>query len=93
MAVGSAMAAACLLLLLGVILPWATQANTAAEHNVPISLSGYMANPDPGKPTHTVTYAESGAEQLQLDVWQADSPSRDHLGVVWAHGDRVSGLL
>ena len=84
--IAGATAAVSLLLVLGVILPWATQANTAAEHNVPLSLSGYMANPDPGKPTHSVTYAVSGAEQLQLDVWQADSPSRDRLGVVWAHG-------
>jgi acetyl esterase/lipase len=84
--VARATAAMSLLLLLGVILPWATQANTAVEHNVPLALSGYIANPDPGKPTRTVTYAVSGAEQLQLDVWQADSPSRDRLGVVWAHG-------
>jgi acetyl esterase/lipase len=84
--VAGATAAMSLLLLPGVILPWATQANTAAEHNVPLSLSGYMANPDPGKPTHTVTYAGLGAAQLQLDVWQASSPSRGRLGVVWVHG-------
>jgi acetyl esterase/lipase len=84
--VAGAAAAVCLLSLLGVLLPWATQANTAAEHNVPLSLSGYVANLDPGKPTQTVTYAILAAQQLQLDVWQADRPGRGRLGVVWAHG-------
>jgi acetyl esterase/lipase len=84
--VAGATAAVSLLSLLDVLLPWATQANTAAEHNVPLSLSGYVANPGPGKPTQTVTYAILGAQQLQLDVWQADSPGRGRLGVVWAHG-------
>ena len=41
--------------LLGVILPWATQADAAAQHNVPLSLSGYLVSTDSGKPTHTVT--------------------------------------
>ena len=59
---------------------------------MPLSLSSYLANPDPGKPTHTVTYATVGGQQLQLDVWQADRPGPGRLGVVWAHGgDWVSG--
>jgi acetyl esterase/lipase len=84
--VAGATAAVSLLSLLGVLLPWATQASTAAEHNVPLSLSGYVANPDPGKPTQTVTYAILATQQLQLDVWQADRPGPGRLGVVWAHG-------
>ena len=84
--VAGAMAVVCVLSLLGVILPWATQANAAAQHNVPLSLSGYLASPDPGKPTHTVSYATLGAQQLQLDVWQAGRPGPGRAGVVWAHG-------
>jgi acetyl esterase/lipase len=72
--------------LLSVILPWAAQANAAAQHNVPLELSGYLANPDPGKPTHTVAYATLGGQQLQLDVWQADHPGPARPGVLWAHG-------
>jgi len=84
--VAGATALVSVLALLGVILPSATQANTAAEHRVPLSLSSYLASPDPGKPTHTVTYATLGGQQLQLDVWQADRPGPNRLGVVWAHG-------
>jgi acetyl esterase/lipase len=72
--------------LLGVILPWATQANEAAQRNVPLSVSAYLASRDPGKPTDTVTYATLGGQQLQLDVWQAARPGAHQLGVVWAHG-------
>jgi hypothetical protein len=90
--VASATAVVSVLSLLGVILPWTTQAHAAAQHNVPLSLPGYLSSPDPGKPTHTVTYATLGAQQLKLDVWQADRPGAGRLGVVLAHGGgRVSG--
>ena len=84
--VAGATAVVSVLSLLGVILPWTTQANAAAQHNVSLSLSGYLANPDPGKPTHTVAYATSGGQELKLDVWQADRPGPARLGVLWAHG-------
>ena len=84
--VAGATAVVFVLSLLGVILPSATQVNAAVEHKVPLSLSGYLASPDPGKPTHTVTYATFGGQQLQLDVWQADRPGPGRLGVLWAHG-------
>jgi acetyl esterase/lipase len=74
------------LALLGVILPWATQARTAGQNNVSLSLSDYLASPDPGKPTDTVTYATLGGQQLQLDVWQAAHPAPGQPAVVWTHG-------
>lgn len=74
------------LALLGVILPWATQAHTAGQNKVSLSLSHYLANPDPGKPTYTVPYATLGGQQLQLDVWQAARPAPGRPALVWAHG-------
>lgn len=74
------------LALLGVILPWATQANTARQNNVSLSLSSYLANPDPGKPTYTVTYATLGGQSLQVDVWQAVHPAPGGPALVWVHG-------
>ncbi len=84
--VAGATAVVSVLSLLGVILPWTTQADVAAQHNVALSPSGYLANPDPGMPTHTVTYATLGGQQLKLDVWQAERPGPARLGVLWAHG-------
>ncbi len=74
------------LALLGAILPWATQTHAAGQNNVLLSLSDYLASPDPGKPTNTLTYATLGGQQLQLDVWQAAHPAPGQPAVVWAHG-------
>jgi acetyl esterase/lipase len=84
--VAGATAVVSVISLLGVILPSATQANAAAEHEVPLSLSGYLASANPGKPAQTVAYATLGGQQLQLDVWQADRSGPGRPGVVWAHG-------
>lgn len=83
---GGASAAVSVLALLAVILPLAAQVNVAGQNNVPLSLPGYLANPDPGKPTYTVTYATLAGQQLHLDVWQAASPAPDRPAVVWVHG-------
>ncbi len=84
--VTGAAAVVSVLALLGAILPWATQAHTASQNNASLSLSDYLANPDPGKPTYTVTYATLGGQQLHLDVWQAAQPASGRTGLVWAHG-------
>jgi acetyl esterase/lipase len=84
--VAGAAAVVAVLALLGVLLPCATQASTAAQYHVPLSLSGYLGSPAVGTPTHTVTYATPGGRPVQLDVWQADRPGPGRPGVVWAHG-------
>ncbi len=84
--VAGAIAVVSMLSLLGVVLPWATQAHTAAQNKVSLSLSDYLANPDPGKPTFTVTYATLGGQPLQLDVWQAAHPAPGRPALVWGHG-------
>ena len=84
--VASATVVVSVLSLLGVVLPWTIQANTAAQYNVPLSLPGYLSNPGPGKPTHSAIYATLGGQELKLDVWQADRPRSGQPAVVWAHG-------